>query len=99
MRNAINTPSHFQDVTAHFRTIKADFDSGVLPRVIDALNEFCYPIVRCPVGCFMFVDDLLRDRLTLAPATHYLVTLCPSFRALKADDHFLDGSRSDWTRP
>ena len=47
----------------------------------------------------MFIDDLLRDRLTLAPATHYLATICPSFRAFKSDDHFLDGSRSDWTRP
>ena len=99
MRNLIHTPSYFQDVTPHLQSMKAYYDSGVLPEVIKALDDFCYPRVRCPVGCFMFIDDLLRDRLTLAPATHYMATMCPSFRAFKADAHFLDGARSDWTRP
>ena len=99
MRAASNVEADFRDVTYLVTDFRSKVSCGMLEDLISVLNTNPFPVVRCPVGCFMFVDDFLRGRLDTMTASHYLAGICPQFRAFKADASSLSGARSDWTVP
>jgi hypothetical protein len=99
MRDALQMEPRFEDVTRVRQTFQADIDSGELPRLMKALDDTCFPQVRCPMGCYMYVDDEVGNKLQLLPASHYLCTLMPSFTAFHAQAQYFNGARDDWTCP
>ena len=99
MREASQIRPHFQDVTHDFNTFRTQIQSGELQQLLTGLNAYCYPVVRCLVGCFMFIDDILRDKLVSVPAKHFIPVICSSFKAFNANALYFQGARTDWTTP
>ena len=99
MQQASQSRPHFQDVTHDLHNFHTLIQSGQLAQILTALNTYCYPVVRCPVGCFMFIDDIFRDKVVSVPAKHYLPLISPSFKAFDANALYFQGARTDWTTP
>jgi hypothetical protein len=99
MRDALNVPPVFRDRTAMLQTFRNRIASGQLQHLMQALNDTCFPQVRCPMGCFLYIDDEVGVRTQLLPASHYLATFIPNFTAFNAEANYFKGSRSDWTTP
>ena len=91
--------AHFRDVTNMLATFKDDIASGELARLMRALNDTCFPQVRCPMGCYVYVDDEVGEKLQLLPASHYLASMIPSFVSFGAQADYFQGARSDWIIP
>ena len=60
-----------------------------------ALNKYCFPNIRCPAGCFEFIEK--TEGIFFA---HFLNYLYPLFTSFKADSKkFLKGAREDFLKP
>ena len=99
MQRHVMLQAEFRDSTAELRLASEDINSGHLGRLISVSNRHCYPQVRCPLGCFLYVDDILSDRVTKLPAQHYLACFLSSLKAFSADSTHFTGARIDWTQP
>jgi predicted GIY-YIG superfamily endonuclease len=99
IRQAIDVLPVFRDKTHKLRTFQEVIQSGQLTRLMQTLNETCFPDVRCPMGCFMYLDDEMGEKLQCLPASHYLAVIIPSFTAFNAHRQYFHGARPDWTLP
>ena len=50
-------PSHFDDFTQSLRRFETLTKSGAIGDFIMAMDEYAFPCVRCPAGCFAYVDE------------------------------------------
>ena len=70
-------------------------NSRTAKNLINALTEHCFPIIRCPAGCFEFVEK--AQGISFA---HFLNWIYPLFTSFNADSRkFLNGIRDDFTKP
>uniref|UniRef100_UPI00358E8AEA uncharacterized protein n=1 Tax=Myxine glutinosa TaxID=7769 RepID=UPI00358E8AEA len=88
----------FTDITKQLREFDhmLHVDGPRLLQMQTLLNKTAFPTVVCPMGCNLFVDDLLWERAELLPLHHYLKTFIPSFNGFKADATYLTGARPNW---
>ena len=62
---------------------------------MQALNNFCFPDIRCPAGCIEFVEK--SSGISFA---HFLKWLHPSFTSFNANSRkFMKGARDDFVKP
>jgi predicted GIY-YIG superfamily endonuclease len=99
MRQGMHIPSAFEDKTQKLRIFQEVIHSGQLTRLVQTLDDTCFPDVRCPMGCYMYIDDDMPEKLQCLPACHYLAVIIPKFIAFNAQSQYFDGARSDWTVP
>ena len=87
--------SFLRDISAD----KAEFWSLINTRtaksLVEALTKFCFPYVRCPAGCFEFVEK--THSVAFAHFLNYLYPLFTSFHA--NSKKFLKGARKDFLKP
>ena len=87
--------SFLRDISAY----KAEFWSLINTRtaksLVEALTKFCFPYVRCPAGCFEFVEK--THSVAFAHFLNYLYPLFTSFHA--NSKKFLKGARKDFLKP
>jgi hypothetical protein len=47
----------FKDVTSHLSRYEALTKSGVIADFLSAMKDYSFPCVKCPAGCFAYVDE------------------------------------------
>ena len=87
------TDSVFRDITS-----EKDFWNLINTRTaktpVKALTTHCFPNIRCPAGCFEFVEK--SNGISFA---HFLNYLFPSFTSFNANSKkFLKGTRDDFIK-
>ena len=99
MRDALVIEPTFNDTTGRLRTFTDNIQSGKLQLLMKSLNENPFPTVRCPMGCYLYIDDELNDKIAYRPACHYLATIIDDFSAFNANPSYFLNARRDWTCP
>ena len=99
MRALSHLHSNYTDVTGTLAQFRADIETGRLGLGRRQNDGNPFPCVRCPQGCYMFVDDLDRGKLELSSAVYYLVNIGTNLTSFNADSSKLKGARSDWDVP
>ena len=93
-KSAINFVSLavFQDITMNVREFNTLFNDWSSSKLSDTLNKYYFPIVKCPVGCWAFID-----KIGTIPFNHYLAFIDRQFTSFQSNsDNFLRGMRSDY---
>ncbi|XP_014674053.1 PREDICTED: uncharacterized protein LOC106814271 [Priapulus caudatus] len=72
MRQALCIQPQFSDTTRKMRTFKEDLDSGELRRLMRAPDNACLPEVRCPMGCYLYMDDRVDSKGWIREPRHSL---------------------------
>ena len=90
-----NSDSTFRDITKE----RDDFCSLIGERsaksFVEAVSKYSFPNVRCPAGCFEFIEKI--GSISFA---HFLNYLYPLFTSFGADSRkFLKGARMDFLKP
>ena len=95
-KSAINFVSIpvFQDITLNVREFNTLFNDWSSSKLSEILNKYYFPIVKCPVGCWAFID-----KIGTIPFNHYLAFLDRQFTSFNSNsDIFLKGMRSDYAQ-
>ena len=80
----------FVDFTQHSHRYNTLIKSGNIGDFIAAMTDYAFPCVKCPAGCFAFVDECIR-----IPFNHFLDWKF-DLRFFGADRKYLAGARRDW---
>ena len=89
------TVSNFRDITKEKEQFWNLIDTRKAKTLVQALTNFCFPNVRCPAGCFEFVEK--ANGICFA---HFLNYLYPTFTSFNANSKkFLNGARDDFLEP
>ena len=87
--------SVFRDITREKEDFWTLINSRTAKNLINALTKHCFPNIRCPAGCFEFVEK--AQGISFA---HFLNWIYPLFTSFNADSRkFLNGIRDDFTKP
>ena len=87
--------SSFRDITAGLEEFCMLINTRTAKSLMKALTKFCFPYIRCPAGCFEFIEK--TNGISFA---HFLHFLYPSFISFKANNRkFLNGAREDFMIP
>ena len=84
-----------RDVTSDFGRFQQMIRSYKASSLVLALNEFCFPDIRCPAGCFEFIE-----RVGFVSFAHFLNWLYPHFNSFAGNARVtLKGCRVDFFKP
>ena len=84
-----------RDVTSDFGRFQQMIRSYKASSLVLALNEFCFPDIRCPAGCFEFIE-----RVGFISFAHFLNWLYPHFTSFAGNARVtLKGCRVDFFKP
>ena len=90
-----NHDSVFRDITREKDDFLTLINTRTAKNLVTALNKYCFPNIRCPAGCFEFIEK--TEGISFA---HFLNYLYPLFTSFKADSKkFLKGAREDFLKP
>ena len=90
-----NHDSVFRDITREKDDFFTLINTRTAKNLVTALNKYCFPNIRCPAGCFEFIEK--TEGISFA---HFLNYLYPLFTSFKADSKkFLKGAREDFLKP
>ena len=88
------TDSVFRDITREKEDFWNLINTKTAKTLVKALTTHCFPNIRCPAGCFEFVEK--SNGISFA---HFLNYLFPLFTSFAADSKkFLKGARDDFTK-
>ena len=89
------TESFLRDVTAEKEVFWTLISMRTAKSLIKALTKFSFPDIRCPTGCYEFIEKTIGISFA-----HFLSLLYPSFTSFNANSKkFLKGARYDFIRP
>ena len=89
------TESVFRDITHEKEDFWTLINTKTAKTLVKALTVHCFPNIRCPAGCFEFVEK--SSDISFA---HFLNWLYPSFTSFNANSRkFLKGAREDFLKP
>lgn len=80
----------FEDYTAQLVRFNALTTSGKIDDFLAANDEYAFPTVRCPAGCFAYMDEC-----TALPFHHFLAWKYGKV-IFNGSARFLSGARPDW---
>ena len=80
------------DITSAKRSFMQLIKSYRLKNLRKALNTEPFPRIRCPVGCFMFIDEAV-DGVSFV---HYVNLKCPNFLYFKANSKYILACQPSW---
>jgi hypothetical protein len=80
----------FADFTQAIDRHKQLTESGHIKDFVSAMDEYAFPCVKCPAGCFAYVDECRP-----VPFIHY-INWKFGLRLLNSNSAFLKGARADW---
>ena len=86
----VNTPSLFQDFTADYERYSVLIKSGKISDFMCAMSDFAFPCVKCPAGCFAYVDECKNVSFN-----HYLDWKF-GLTFFNGQGRYLKGAREDW---
>ena len=86
--------SFFRDVSADKEEFWMLINTRTAKSLIKALTKFCFPDIRCPAGCFEFIEK--TNGISFAPLLNFLY---PSFTSFNSNSKKLKGAREDFMRP
>ena len=88
------TESVFRDITHEKEDFWTLINTKTAKTLVEALTVHCFPNIRCPAGCFEFVEK--SSGISFA---HFLNWLYPSFTSFNANSKkFLKGAREDFLK-
>ena len=89
--NFVSVPM-FQDITNDLKELRSLFDNWSSHELSSLLNKHFFPVVKCPVGCWTFIEKTGSISLN-----HYLSSLVRSYKAFGCNgDVYLRGIRFDY---
>jgi len=88
-----NHPCSFVDITCDLKRFEDCIAQYRITELDDMMNEFPIGTVRCPMGCYVYIEQAV-----LLSGAHYLASIVRNFRSFGADSSYFWGSRSDWPR-
>ena len=88
------TDSVFRDITPEKEDFWNLINTRTAKTLVKALTTHCFPNIRCPAGCFEFVEK--SNGISFAHFLNYLFPLFTSFNA--NSKKFLKGARDDFTK-
>ena len=89
------TESVFRDITHEKEDFWTLINTKTAKTLVKALTVHCFPNIRCPAGCFEFVEK--SSGISFA---HFLNWLYPTFTSFNANSKkFLKGARKDFLKP
>ena len=94
VRRVWELPAKFHDCAKEMHHMRRQRNLMRDGCIVNSLNTYPFPTVRCPAGCWMYLDDFFRGHLELVPFHHYLAKV---FRGLS--DFFADASEFKCKRP
>ena len=87
--------SFLRDITAEKEEFRNLINMRTAKSLIKAMTNFCFPDIRCPAGCFEFIEK--TNGISFA---HFLNFLYPSFNSFNANSKKnLKGAREDFIQP
>ena len=86
--------SVFRDITREKDDFLTLINTRTAKNLITALNKYCFPNIRCPAGCFEFIEK--TEGISFAHFLNYLYPLFTSFNA--NSKKFLKGARGDFLK-
>ena len=87
--------SVFRDITREKDNFWTLINTRTAKNLVTALNKYCFPNIRCPAGCFEFIEK--TESISFAHFLNYLYPLFTSFDA--NSKKFLKGAREDLLKP
>ena len=82
----------FRDITKEKSNFWTLITTRTAKTLVQALTEYCFPNVRCPAGCFEFIEK--TSGISFA---HFLNYLHPTFTSFNANSSkFLNGARKNF---
>jgi hypothetical protein len=85
-----STTGQFEDVTSRMSRYEVLTTSGVVGEFITAMTEFSFPCVKCPAGCFAYVDECDSVSFKHFIAWKFGVSV------FNGAGKLLTGARTDW---
>ena len=85
-----NTSACFDDFTKHLARWNELKTSGNIADFIAANTEYAFPCVKCPAGCFAYVDECSFVQF------HHFLNWKYDIAFYNADSDYLKGARQDW---
>ena len=88
------TESVFRDMTCEKKDFWNLINNRTAKTLVKALTTHCFPKIRCPAGCFEFVEKSYGISFA-----HFLNWLYPNFTSFSANSRkFLKGAREDFMK-
>ena len=91
-RSKLYTPGLLNDITLRRKFFQQDIEKATAARITSAVNRECLASVRCPAGCYCFIED----KYDLIPFHHVLNQQISNFTSFGADKDNIRGARSNW---
>jgi hypothetical protein len=82
--------SCFEDVTDKRTRFYSYVESGEISDFVKAMHEYSFPSVKCPAGCFAYVDECTTVAFNDFLAWHFDISIFDGSKT------HLEGARRDW---
>jgi hypothetical protein len=97
VRACWNIPSYFDDYTHIITEFEKVIENAQLGPVFNIVDSTAYPTIRCPMGCYLYVECLDYELLGFIPFQHYFAaTVCSKITSFGMNASRVKGFRPDW---
>ena len=85
-----STTADFADYTDNLQQYNRKINSGTIRDFITAMDDYAFPCVKCPAGCFAYLHEC-----TTVGFHHYIAWKF-DIKLFNADASYFRGARRDW---